>query len=707
MRFPHDWHRVAVLAVASFPCVAFAQFPALQPQELQMTSDPKAPGAAAVYLYREEITDDPHHFRTVYARLKVLTEQGLSAATVHVPLQKNFIYYAKGENSSRMGTNAAGSMAWSQPDVGHAGEDMPIDTDNFNVASDVTALEGRTIQPDGTIVPLSGSPAQLLKIVKDRGNAIEDITFTMPDVKVGSILEYRYQIRYDRFEQAPHWQIQQPYFVHKAHYSFTPAEQMLRANAAMGGAVTDSALTDIHGEQMTDVRSFSNLPGGADIKQEAATGRYLLDLTDIPALSAEPFAPSVGGHGYEVGFFYVPTPDQRDFWQRSMSTWTKLANGYTAASPAIQHTLEEIVASSDAPLDKAKKIYAFVQKFENTDFNPNGAPDIGSSWIPRGRVERVLDTKKGSSNQIALLYLALAHAAGLNARPVRIASRSSRLFNAAYLNEDQLDTVLIGLNLDGKESFVDPGTKMAPFAVLHWAHSGAGGVAMANNKVEIIVTPLQKNADNLALHVGTLNVSAQGALSGSLKVAYTGQQALQLRQLALRSGAAAVTDEVNSILAKQVPQGVTATVDHIAYIDDSMHQLLAVVNVSGSLPQQNGHPALPCAFFASRESNPFVAAERTEPIDIRYPSQDQEQITYVLPAGVSPATKPEDAAAKFEDNAVYSLKAKVDANQVTSTRVLARGFTLLDSKEYGPLRDFYQKVVSADQQQIPLSGGKG
>ena len=68
----------------------------------------------------------------------------------------------------------------------------------------------------------------------------------------------------------------------------------------------------------------------------------------------------------------------------------------------------------------------------------------------------------------------------------------------------QLDTVLVGVRTDGKEILVDPGTKMAPFETLHWAHAGAGGVAMdAGNKAEIIVTPLQKNTDNSTLHVGT------------------------------------------------------------------------------------------------------------------------------------------------------------------------------------------------------------
>jgi len=45
-------------------------------EELSMTSQPEAPGAAAVYLYREETTEDSNHMFSIYARIKVLTEKG-------------------------------------------------------------------------------------------------------------------------------------------------------------------------------------------------------------------------------------------------------------------------------------------------------------------------------------------------------------------------------------------------------------------------------------------------------------------------------------------------------------------------------------------------------------------------------------------------------------------------------------------------------
>ena len=365
------------------------------------------------------------------------------------------------------------------------------------------------------------------------------------------------------------------------------------------------------------------------------SGNYAIDLSDVPPIPNENYAPPLTDQAYSVDFFYTYTPDVKDYWQKQMGFWTKAVNAYTAPTQTLQNTVKELVSPSDSPLDKAKKLYEVVQKIENTDSSPDGAPLTGSEFIPRGKVDSVLLSKKGSSNQIAFLYLALMRTAGINARPERISSRSLRIFSAQFMDNIQLDAVLIGLQVEGKEVLVDPGTKMAPFATLHWAHAGAGGVAMdASNKAQIIVTPLQKNTDNSTLHVGTINVSPQGAVSGTLKVAFIGQRAIELRQLGVKSGADAVKSEIDATVAQQVPSGIKAAVDHVVYLDDPSKQLLAVIPVSGSLLKNaQGRIELPRNFFEAQEKNPFPESSRELPIDLRYPSQEQEQITYTLPPG--------------------------------------------------------------------------
>ncbi|MGB8324866.1 MAG: hypothetical protein WCE52_18050 [Candidatus Acidiferrum sp.] len=51
----------------------------IDPAELKMTSEPKAPGAPAIYLYRQVDRKDAghgNHTELNYVRIKILTEEG-------------------------------------------------------------------------------------------------------------------------------------------------------------------------------------------------------------------------------------------------------------------------------------------------------------------------------------------------------------------------------------------------------------------------------------------------------------------------------------------------------------------------------------------------------------------------------------------------------------------------------------------------------
>jgi hypothetical protein len=80
---PHSFALAGVLlAVLLAPSSARASSPPWidpSPAELQMTSEPKAPGAPAILLSWEEHDDANSAEVVVHVRLKVLTEGGLSA----------------------------------------------------------------------------------------------------------------------------------------------------------------------------------------------------------------------------------------------------------------------------------------------------------------------------------------------------------------------------------------------------------------------------------------------------------------------------------------------------------------------------------------------------------------------------------------------------------------------------------------------------
>ena len=123
-----------------------------------------------------------------------------------------------------------------------------------------------------------------------------------------------------------------------------------------------------------------------------------------------------------------------------------------------------MVAQTDSDMEKAKKIYEAVEALENTDLAQGAAGAAEEKAGRRGaqQAEDVWSKKRGSSEEIALLYLALARAAGLTAYDIKVVDRDTGVFSPGYLSFDQLDGDLVIVEVDGKEIFVDPGEKSVP-----------------------------------------------------------------------------------------------------------------------------------------------------------------------------------------------------------------------------------------------------
>src|ERR1700759_2697217 len=137
---------LSALVLLATPSI-YAQWTVPPAEELSMTSQPQVPGASAVYLFRQETTEDNLHMFSTYVRLKVLTERGKEYANVELGYTHN---------------SEGGSTV-------------------------IDNIEGRTIHADGTIIPFTGKPYEKL-VQKTQGVRFMAKVFTLPDVEVGSII---------------------------------------------------------------------------------------------------------------------------------------------------------------------------------------------------------------------------------------------------------------------------------------------------------------------------------------------------------------------------------------------------------------------------------------------------------------------------------------------------------------------------------------
>jgi hypothetical protein len=626
-----------------------------------MTADPKAPGAAAVYLNIEEVTSDQLHYQSFYARIKVLTEKGKELATVDVPP------YLRG-------------------------------------TSKITDIKARTIHSDGTVIPLVGKPQDLL-VVKGKTREGDQMqvnrkVFTLPSVEVGSILEYTYQIQDDdNISSSPHWEIQRPYFVHKAHYLFTPFKAFLPGIENQ----TNMYMEDEHGRVINSLIWWSKLPEGVSVKTDAA-GHYSVDVVDVPPAPDEDWMPPIQSLIYRVFFYYKAAYSGTDYWVSEAKLWSKDVDQFARPSKAIKDAVSGLIAPADSDLDKAKKLYKAVQALDNTDYSRKKTDsEMKQLHLKTARhAEDVWAQKSGDSEDIALLYLAMLRAVGLKAWPMQVVDRSRAIFDHAYLSTRQFDDFLAIVVIDGKEIYLDPGEKMCPFGTLHWKHTLTSGFRLSDKGVVIEDTPDSNNKDTLVQKIADISIDADGGVKGEARVVMTGQEALYWRQLALQNDEEEVKKQFIESLRDSLPDGVQAGVDHFVALDDSNANLIAVLKISGNIGAAAGkHLIFPAFFFESRAKHPFVAQKkRITSVDLHYAKIEHDDVTYHVPSGYDIESAPESSQDSWLDHATLQIAITSKEDSFEVERILTPNFHMLNPSEYDDLHDFYLRLATADQQQL-------
>ena len=628
------------------------------PEELSMTAQPEVPGATAVYLYREETTDDKYHTFSIYIRLKVLSEGGKQYANIEVQYPTGMTGYS------------------------------------------VNDIEGRTIHADGTVIPFTGKPYEKL-VEKTQGARYMAKVFTMPDVQIGSILEYRYKLRNDdMYFRAPNWYIQSDLFTRKAYYKWQPTDKQLVTSDDRGQLTSSVAWTPI-------------LPVGADLKQtrlpgNAQTGSQLiieLNVHDIPPAPSEEYMPPLGSFTYRVLFYYSPYTNGDEFWKSEGKHWAKLQNKFIGPGSAVNAAVKDLVLPTDSEDQKLHKLYAAVMKLENTDYTRehSSAEDKSEGLKEVHNTDDVWNRKRGSGDQLADLFAAMVRAAGMKAYVVAVTNRNRSLFLKAYLSLSQLDDNIVVVNSGGKDLFFDPGTRYSEFGHLAWKHDEAGGLRQVDGGAELILTPGDSYKDSHTSRLADLTMDDHGVVTGTVTMVYTGSPALSWRLRGLTGDSTSLQRELRVSMENLLPAGMDVKVTSIENLEDYNQPLKVLYTVKGPIGSATGKRLLlPADFFMANAKPVFSHEKRETAVYFDYPSFTQDVMRIKFPSTFAIESMPATESAPFEKTAYYKLTTESAPGSVTIRRDFAMGNIIILPTEYKGLRDFYSKLEAKDQESIIL-----
>jgi hypothetical protein len=639
---------LAIIAVIA-PITCHAQgFPPISPDELKMTSEPQAPGAGAVILFREVDRDD--NVRTGhednYLRIKILTEEGREYGNVEIPFDKG--------------------------------------------STDVVNIRARTIRPDGSSVDFGGNVFEQT-MVKGHGLKYLAKTFTLPDVQVGSIIEYRYT--YDLREHSlfeSHWIISDNLFTRSARFTLKPYQTQVYLGANMGLRWT-----------------WKGLPPGITPKQ--GPDRVVrMDMQNIPAFQEEDFMPPPYEVKSHVDFIYEDefletVPDQ--YWRHVNKKRYDALEGFVGKRKAMEDAVNQIVSPSDPPEVKLRKIYDRVQQIRNTSFEVQKSAEELKRDKERP-VENVEDLWKrgyGDGVQLTWLYLALVRAAGFDAYGVWVSSRSNYFFSPQSMEHKKLDSNVVLVKLNGKDLYFDPGGAFTPYGMLTWIETGTVGLCLNKDGGTWVKTTLPESSESRIERTAKLMLTEEGSLTGKVTVSYTGLEGMYARLEVRNADDVARKKFLEERLKKQIPVGADIELTNQPDWKSSETPLVSEFNVTipGWASNAGKRAVMSAGLFTEVEKRLFEHANRVNPIYIDYPFEKTDDITIELPSGWKVDSVP---APQIKDGHIvtYSLEIENDHNVLHLKRKLGWDFLMLDQKYYSALRNFFQVVRTEDDQQIVL-----
>lgn len=608
--------------------------------ELHMTSEPEAPGAPAILLYRQVDRDDSRYFERTYVRVKILTEAGLKYANVQIP-------YYKG-------------------------------------AERISDVQARTIRSDGSVVNLTG-PVYDQPIAKSGSAGYVAKTFTLPEAEVGSILEYRYQRNLPfGWVFDSHWILSDQLFTRFARFSLVPNRIYTVLWSWPRGLPpgTEEPKAD-HGAVRLETR---NVPA-------VVTEDYMPPENEV-RLRVD--------FVYYQG--EINRNDPSAFWRFHGKRLNEKVERFCDKRKAMERAVAQVTAPDDSPDARLRKLYARVQQIHNLSFASESEREAKHEQAASvSNVEEVWNRGYGDAEQITWLFLALVRAAGMDAHAMTIATRDRYFFHHEYLNPTELNSNVVLVKLGNRDIFLDPGVPFTPFGLLPWYETDVEGLRLDKDGGTWMRTPVPAPSDSRIERLGVFKFD-RGALEGNVKVTYTGLEASWRRLNEQSEDETARRKFLEEDLERYIPTGVNVKLTNSPDWQGWDTPLVAEydLEVPGWAAPAGRRVLMPMGLFGAAEKPTFEASSRVHPMYFEYRSQHVDDITINMSDPWVLNSVPKSTTLDLK-GLVFKETVDTQNGSLHVTRELTVDVSLVDPKSYGSVRQFYQTVRTADEAQAVLS----
>lgn len=624
------------------------EFGKIKKEEIELKAYPKDKTAHAVVLYdkgRSYFAENRGAFDVIYersTRIKVFSEAGAEWAEVEIP------FYQEGGIFEKV---------------------LNIEAFAFNMENGV----------------LTRTQLDLSNVYEEKINNYWNVKkFAVPNVKAGTIIEYRYQIDSQYLFNLRDWEFQWRIPVIHSEYQveIIPFYEYI---FLLQGA-----------DRFTSQKSY--VSKGFSRQYAGITFQNMIHnfvMKDLPAVENEEFITSLNDHIIKIDFQLSRVINPHGAQVNIMTTWEKLNSDllknqdfgkYVEGS---QKLAKKLLNTEDQKFENELEKFNFIIDYVKHNYNWNEHNGYFASKAPK----KLVDEKIGNDADLNLFTIGLLNASGIEAKPVLLSTRSHGKISYDYPFASFFNYVAIIANVDGQRIFGDATEVLGLNHRLPSRCINGRGLVVQKNEVEWV--ELSSQIPSTISTTCIIALGQDGEINANMSTLATEYDALDYRK--------EDADKVENIVARLQSPGyelLESTIEVQNYFEKD-RPYVQNYQLKAQAQMVNDKLYLSPFLGASLTDNPLKQKERTYPLDFIYPKRRTFRSVIQIPEGYTLDYIPSNQRI---NNELFDLNYVVGNENNTLTLVFDYCLkkSIYPAADYSKVRSWFDQVVKKSNEQIVL-----
>jgi len=497
-----------------------------------------------------------------------------------------------------------------------------------------------------------------------------EVSFALPNVKAGTVFEYKYKKLRKSYSYIPTWNFQQSIPVKYSAYNVIIPEYFQFTL------------------QVTKRQEMEKKPS-TGINE----GTFYI-MHDIKGLKDEPYSSGKKDYLQRIDFQLsnITTPDYRE---EIRTTWPKIITELQEDEDfglALKKNLRgiddilKVVIPMQKSSERIRAIYNYVQR--NMQWN-----DVYSIYSDKG-IKDAWDKKNGNITDINFILINILKEAGIAARPLLVSTKDNGAVSTFFPFLKQFNAVLAYVKDGETEYIMNAADKYNPFNLVPYDVINTN--ALVVDKSVENVTQLNGSDKYTSNVFFSCSVESDGKIAGQVTLKNSGY-ARNIRMNSFKK------DKLKEMI--EVNEGITIRVDSLSVKneEDELLPFEQTADFSGSMQEGGGYFLLPYNLFTGLGKNPFIEGDRVMAVDFNFPKSYVINGNFYLPDDFIVNELPKNTRLIMPDSSiVLTRKMQLDGNILSFRVTLDMLYADYIVEGYPYIKDFFKKMYAILNERIAL-----